>query len=342
MKKDVQTRKEFYKAHHQGAIEGSSCLRMRETELTNQEAEFGEAERILDFLRPYRRDLIAQLGDLWYCTEIGEEAFRSWKKQRKNVRCLNRSEGYITANKWFLENHPTAIRLFGPAFLEDVIRDKKKGTNVIVLTALNEDALARALGGEDSLTTQVIFVKPENQFYFYDYQESAFCPTTEEKLKLLLSNMMIICSEACAFDVNREPLFNEFRKPSTLSKIIEVAKSVLVVDADFFTRTNSKRLLVPGMVNPDDKPSYQLFAENIEMTGLGNPTPMVKVCEKYLEFCRNRRLPPDLEMFRKAFPEHVLQIFQIKPRHDVPDEEGKHQRGYFGLKFPEAASILKN
>ena len=107
-------------------------------------------------------------------------------------------ERFNDCNMWFNQMFPDAARLFGPGFMQATYEDLT-GLPRLIPVELNEDAWAYVLAGDRSLGHRVIFYPPEGVFYFYDPLLSAFCPTTEEKLKALVSNFRD-CSSGIDYD----------------------------------------------------------------------------------------------------------------------------------------------
>src|SRR5438067_9483656 len=99
-------------------------------------------------------------------------------------------------NKWFADKFPEQAQQYGGAFLEGTWTDAD-GLKRFIPAYLNEDFFAAILGGNTELGHQVVWCIQEETFYFFDYRVDAFCPTTEEKLKLLLSNYLVRGSQEC-------------------------------------------------------------------------------------------------------------------------------------------------
>ena len=93
-------------------------------------------------------------------------------------------------NDWFTAKFPEQAQQYGSAFMEGTYTDAN-GLKRFIPAYLNEDFFAAILGGDKELGHQVVWYPPEATFYFFDYRVEAFCVTTEEKLKVLLSNYLI-------------------------------------------------------------------------------------------------------------------------------------------------------
>jgi hypothetical protein len=88
------------------------------------------------------------------------------------------------------------------------------------------------------------------------------CPTTPEKLKLLLSNYLIRCSQECGALVDVTNIMAKFRQDDVLRSIIAKAKAVLEAERLFFEGKDGHRRYVDGRyIEPNGEPSYQLFVK---------------------------------------------------------------------------------
>jgi hypothetical protein len=114
-------------------------------------------------------------------------------------------------NKWFADKFPEQVVQYGAAFMEGTWTDAD-GLTRLIPVHMNDDFFAVALGGDKSSGHQVVWFPQEETFYFFDYRVDAFCPTTEEKLKLLLSNYLIRCSQDCGCLVDISNLVVKFRQ----------------------------------------------------------------------------------------------------------------------------------
>ena len=97
------------------------------------------------------------------------------------------------ANAWFAQRFPKATELYGPAFLVATVSQGYRPRRFYPLE-VNEDLLAGIIGGDPLFKTQVVYSAAEDQWYCFDYLVEAFCPVSEEKLKLLASNYLIRCA----------------------------------------------------------------------------------------------------------------------------------------------------
>jgi hypothetical protein len=145
-----------------------------------------------------------------------------------------------TPSEWFGKLFPRIQQRFGPAFLESVsIRtDGQRRLNPV---SMNEDFMAGTLGGDEKLKHKIVFFTVESTFYFFDPRTDLFAPTTEEKLKLLASQMLVRCAQAMPRSVHIDPLFNRFRDEDSLRSIVKKAKALLAADSTFFAPESSNK-----------------------------------------------------------------------------------------------------
>lgn len=210
--------------------------------------------------------------------------------------------------------------------------------------ALNEGFFAAILAGDEKLSHKVVFYSPDQQFYFRDpAEEGKFKPTTEEKLKTLLSLYLLQCAEELADPTPKFNLFVLFRKDQELQKIVDKAKSLLSADKSFFA-IDSPNVRVDG--TEVHGKAARLFVNRMEMVPGANLT----VNESYLafrDFCvKSGLLVVDRRLFQDLIAEIIRNEFGLALRHDVPNELGRAQRGWKGLGLrdlePESIVLARN
>lgn len=235
-------------------------------------------------------------------------------------------------NGWFTSKFPGAAAKYGAAFLETKCEDDElliRTTPVI----LNEDFFASTLGGDRRLGHHVVFYRPENTFYFYDYREDAYCPTTEAKLQLLVSNHLVRCSQEMGSLVDISNLMIEFRKPRILQSIVDKAKALLAADEQFFSKsTGNKRIIRGEIVDPNQEPLPKLFVFQALAPHPDAAVTVTDCFQQYRQFCRSKGLNAlERAEFKTIVAEVIREEFDLKLRHDVPGLNGKAQEGWKGL-----------
>jgi len=240
-----------------------------------------------------------------------------------------------TPAEWFSKKWPRQASVFGCPFLETTCTDEYgfQTTNPI---ALNELFFASILS-DARLGHKVVYYTPDEQFYFRDVRENgAFKPTTEAKLRILISRYLLTCAEEL---VDSTPLFNlfvRFRKEEELQRVVNAAKSLLAVDRSFFG-LDSPYARAEG-VEAHGKAARTFIQVFIEM----NSQKSLTVTDSYTsfrEFCmKNGLVMVDRRLFEDLVAELIYKEFGLRLRHDVPNLLGKQQRGWRGVGLRENES----
>ena len=163
---------------------------------------------------------------------------------------------------WFNRQFPKQAEMYGPPILEATHFSVDLAEHIRP-AALNEEFFAAVLKGDQELNHHVVFFNQESQFYFFDCRFGYYAPTTEEKLKTRLSQLLIACAAEMPGNVDIRPLFCELRSDENLRKIVKRAKSMLSVCPAFFSGSNGKKRLCGGeVVDPTEEPAYKLFVND--------------------------------------------------------------------------------
>lgn len=249
---------------------------------------------------------------------------------------------YTDPNRWFTERFPAQVEQYGPAFMEGTFQDGN-GLKRWVPAYMNEDFFAAIIGGSPELGHQVVYYPQEDTFYFFDYRVDAFCPVSEEKLKLLLSNYLIRCSQECSSLVDITPLVVKFRSEESLKGIIVKAKAVLEADAGFFQGKDAHRRFIDGKtIDPNEEPSYQQFVKKAIVREPQGKVTLADAFHRYYQFCKDNQMKPlTRQEFKQLVAEVIREEFKVGLRHDVPTETGKQGHGWFGVRL-DAECIGRN
>jgi len=242
------------------------------------------------------------------------------------------SESVNDPNQWFAEKFPEQTEQFGAAFLAGTFTDGD-GLKRFIPAYLNEDFFASILGGNKELGHQVVYYPPEDTFYFYDCRVDAFCPTTEAKLKLLLSNYLIRCSQEMGSLVDVTNLVVSFRKEEALSSIILKAKAVLEAERCFFEGKDGHRRFIDGRwVEANAEPSYQQFVKKAIVREPASKLTVGDAFHRYYQFCKDNAMKPlTRPEFKDLVAEVIREQYNLGIRHDVLDERGKQSQGWMGI-----------
>ena len=246
-------------------------------------------------------------------------------------------------NRWFAEKFSQQTRQYGAAFMEGIWTDAD-GLKRFIPVSLNEDFFAAVLGGDKNLGHQVVWYSSEETFYFFDYRVDAFCPTTEEKLKLVLSNYLIRCSQDCGCLVDITNLVVKFRQDDVLQRIVSKARALLEADRSFFYGQDGQRRFIDGKyIEPNEESSYRLFVKRSIVREPEGKVTLQEAFHRYFEFCRDRQMQPlTRQEFKGLVAEVIREEFNLGLRHDVPGDNGKQRHGWFGVRLDCADAFGRN
>ena len=246
-----------------------------------------------------------------------------------------------TPSEWFGKKFPSTQQRLGPAFLESISVDSV-GTKRVTPVSINQDFFSGVVGGDQKLQHRVVFLTTEQSFYFFDPCVQMFSPTTEEKLKLLLSQMLVRCAVEMPNNVAVGPLFNEFREDDLLRSIIKKAKALLAADASFFS---------PDSTNQRAKgpETHERLARTFIRKAI-KPDPLrmltVRECfELFTKFCKLSGMAPvERRIFTPIVEDLVREEYALNLRKDVLGDNNRMQRGWKGLSvdLADALAVEKN
>lgn len=238
-----------------------------------------------------------------------------------------------TASEWFSKRWARQAEEFGCPFLEARYTDSNEEKHVNPI-ALNEIFFAGILAGDANLGHKVVFYTPDETFYFRDPREGGlFRPTTEEKLKTLLSLYMLQCAEELRDATPKLNLFVRFRKEDQLHKIVTKSKSLLAVDNSFFAPDSPN--IRTGEPAEKEKAAKTFVTMVIEF----DPQKSLTVTDSYnafREFCvKNGFVLVERRLFEELVGEMIEQKYGLGLRNDLLNDSGCHQRGWRGLGMRE-------
>lgn len=246
-----------------------------------------------------------------------------------------------TPSEWFGSRFPLIQQRLGCAFLESVCVDESLHKTTIPVS-LNEDFFAGMLGGDERLKHKTVFFTSEQTWYFYDPRIRMFARTTDEKLKLLASQLLVRCAQEMPRNVEIGRLFDEFRADDSLRGILKKAKALLAADESFFS-PESKNTRVDG-------PETHERLARIFIRKAIRPEPMkmltVRECfEMFCLFCKASGIVPvERRFFAPMVEDLVRELFSLNLRKDVLGANNRMQRGWKGLsvRLTDALSPERN
>jgi len=164
-----------------------------------------------------------------------------------------------TPSEWLGSEYPHLLK-WGPPFLEVKYSTPGQADRVRPVS-MNVDWFAAMLGGQKLLGHDVVYFEPEKQFYFLDWH-GCYVPTTEEKLRTVLSQQFLRCAEALQKNVDFEWLFIKYRSKEQLDEVIQKAKSILAVRNDFFHGDKGASRRIDGkIVEPEITSPHALYIQ---------------------------------------------------------------------------------
>ena len=214
----------------------------------------------------------------------------------------------VTPNSWFMKRFPAEVARYGEPFVE---REMTALTMTQVkVYHMNTDTMGAILGGERRLRHQTVFNPSDETFYFWDPEFEAFCPTTEGKLRLLASNFLLKCANACDRHVDIAPLLGPYRDQRALKIIVDKARVILRADKSFFEGEAGKPRYIDGRrVNPQDEPAHRVFVREALQR---HPDAILSLSDcyaSYVQFCLAQTLPIlDKVPFRNAIVHEIRNL----------------------------------
>jgi hypothetical protein len=233
-----------------------------------------------------------------------------------------------TPSEWFARRFPVEVKRWGCPFLEEVDEDRTTGRKQITAVAMNDCFFASTLS-DSQLGHSVVFLESEQQWFFLDPHDQLYHPTSEAKLTILLSCLLIRCAEEMPSTVDKVNLFVKFRDDQQLKAVVKKARSVLAADATFFCPTGPNRR-AEATVEP-----AQTARRFIQSTVKPQPGRLLSISDCYAGFegyCRNNGVEP---VAKKAFRQMIVEIireeFGLGIRADLRNAQGRCERGWKGL-----------
>jgi hypothetical protein len=234
-----------------------------------------------------------------------------------------------TPSEWFSKRWHQQAETFGTPFLEAKFLDGNLEKHVNPI-ALNDIFFASILAGNQELGHKIVYYTPDEAFYFKDPREAGiFKPTTEDKLKTLLSLYILECAEQLTDATPKLNLFVRFRKDEELQNIINKARSLLAVDKSFFGADSPN--IRTGGAEEKERVAKTFINLVIEL----NPQQTITLADAYTvfrEFSGKQGVKlVERRHFEDLAGDIIKEQYGLALRNDILNDSGRHQRGWRGL-----------
>jgi hypothetical protein len=145
---------------------------------------------------------------------------------------IDESLPQLGPNQYFELSRPQLVADWGYPFYSTVVEQGGQPTGERIID-INSDFWGAFLGGDHRLGHGVVYFVPESRFYVFDLVLGCYVPTSEEKMRLWLSQSLQ--SRAWGQDATLASMILEkFRTKKVMDEILNKAKAVLAADAGYF------------------------------------------------------------------------------------------------------------
>lgn len=254
-----------------------------------------------------------------------------------NSRIWDEQQGYEpvkehSANEYFCKKYLNIAKEYGMPFLEKYwIYDSDVHYEPV---HLNCDFFAAVLRGEERLGLRMVYYRPDNTFYYYEYKIGIYEATTPDRIKLLLRHYLnVSLQELNLFFMSVEPLSTTFQQDKVLDEVVERAKVILEVDKSFFAAGSGNIRPKDDQVVKEVATPETFVSESLQAAPESSVT-MTDLYEAHLEYCSihaKETIPRNA--FKSEVTKAMDKVYKLRPRHDIKDSEGRCHRGWKGIKL---------
>lgn len=257
--------------------------------------------------------------------------FTNIRPEQLSLATEVRDSEYRTPNEYFVAKYPEQFKQHGSPFLE-LSQAIDSFTCAIIPVSINTDFFAACLGGRKDLAHHVVYLESELAFYFRDW-DGIFKPTTAEKMANLHRGLLMRCAQEMPANVNKLNLVNEFRSDRVAKAVVQRSKSILAAGSDFFSGTSPhQRIKGPELF---DRLMRVLCETMLERSADGCLT-VTQAYAAFTKLAQMRQLGSlKRSMFRAEMQDLMKDFYGVSLRRDVPNELGKHQEAWKGLRLVE-------
>jgi hypothetical protein len=165
--------------------------------------------------------------------------------QRLNIENfpeIEESLPQLGPNEYFDLSRPQLVADYGYPFYSTIVQkvqpdggyvEQESKPDQETITGINTDLWAAFLGGDRRLGHDLVFFSPESTYYFFDLVAQCYLPTTEAKVRLVLSQAIQSRAWAQSAGLGNTMLV-DFRTKKVFDEIIAKSKAILAAEAGFF------------------------------------------------------------------------------------------------------------
>jgi hypothetical protein len=233
----------------------------------------------------------------------------------------------ISPNDYFEQTCPEIVASFGYPFYVTLHQR---------LNGINTDFFAAYLAGQRRFKHDVLFFLPESRFYFYDPMARQYIPTSEEKLRILLS--LILQERAWGYYMDHaSTILTQFRRQEVMDEILGKTKTLLATARGFFDQNgDNPRLVVEEQGRENLQATIQVFLEAkvcMDENGILTVTDFMKGLKNYLQE-RGTSVPRNrYQEIKTLVQANMREIHGKGVRHDLILEDGGLTKGWKGLRL---------
>ncbi len=235
-----------------------------------------------------------------------------------------------TPSEWFVRRFPYETERWGCPFLE--LATTRDGYTVMTPAALNDNFFAAILN-DRQLLHSVVYFEPDGQWYFRESRDHLYHPTSEAKLIVLLSWLLLRCAEELGGEkanrVDLYQLFVKFREEEVLKGVVKKGRSILAADESFFSADNLHRRIE----GPEQhQQAARQFIATVVKPQAGRMLTVNECFETFNLFCHDRDVEPiERRFFKQMIVEIIKEEFGLGLRSDLKNADGRYLRGWKGL-----------
>ena len=256
-----------------------------------------------------------------------------------------KSSDVVGPNEYFEVTQPERVMNYGYPFYSSVptqetdplapckpVPEKVLGINTTFFGAL--------MGGDWRLGHHVLFFLPEAKFYFYDLVIESYVPTTEAKLRLVLS--VAIQRQAASLLVEQATIIlNKFLIDAVLDQVMAKAKTMLGVERGFFEGQRAKpRIVVENQAARSIASTVKAFIESQIAVDETNVLTISECVAQFQSFCQERgESLPSFKEIKLIVQMKMREVYGKGLRNDLLLDDNRCVAGWKGLRLEKESEV---